>query len=109
MPHRADNVTTARMTKMVTRREALGGIAATALLGIAGCAPAPRITAVPTVRDAEPILAAEADRLMQLLPETAAYNGVAEALDGGPLARRMNDYSPAGEAARRAAFAASET
>src|SRR5690348_6115499 len=30
------------------------------------------------------------------LPEIGAYNGVPEALNGGPLARRMDDWSPAG-------------
>lgn len=42
-----------------------------------------------------------ADRLLTLMPETGTYNGVPASLDGGPLARRMDDYSPAGEAAIR--------
>ena len=46
-----------------------------------------------------------ADRLLALLPETATYNGTPDALAGGPLARRMDDYSPAGEAKIRAAYA----
>ena len=50
-----------------------------------------------------------AGRLLLLTPETAAYNGVAEALDGGPLARRMDDYSPAGESAWRGALKAAQT
>lgn len=46
-----------------------------------------------------------ADKLLALLPETATYNGTPGALAGGPLARRMDDYSPAGEAKIRAAYA----
>jgi uncharacterized protein (DUF885 family) len=42
-----------------------------------------------------------ADRLLALMPETGTYNGVPASLDGGALARRMDDYSPAGEAAIR--------
>ena len=51
-------------------------------------------------------LDAVADRLLPLFPETATYNGVPGATDGGPLARRMDDWSPAGETARRDALAA---
>ncbi|MDB5690556.1 MAG: hypothetical protein JWL91_2432, partial [Sphingomonas bacterium] len=46
-----------------------------------------------------------ADALLTHLPETATYNGTPDALDGGRLARRMDDYSAAGEAAWRAALA----
>ncbi len=44
-------------------------------------------------------------RLLALLPDTATYNGTPGALAGGPLARRMDDYSPAGEAKIRTAYA----
>ncbi|MDX3885271.1 MAG: DUF885 domain-containing protein [Sphingomonas sp.] len=50
-------------------------------------------------------LDAIADRLLAHTPETAVYNGVADADVGGPLATRLDDYSPAGEAAWRAALA----
>jgi uncharacterized protein (DUF885 family) len=43
-----------------------------------------------------------ADRLLGHLKDTGTYNGVPASLDGGPLARAMDDYSPAGEAALRA-------
>ncbi len=48
-----------------------------------------------------------ADRLLSHLRETAVYNGTAGALDGGPLARALDDYSPAGEAATRSELQAS--
>jgi len=44
-----------------------------------------------------------ADQLLKLSPETAVYNGDPSALNGGPAARRLDDYSPAGEAALRSA------
>jgi uncharacterized protein (DUF885 family) len=47
-----------------------------------------------------------ADKLLSHLRETATYNGVAGALDGGALARRLDDYSPAGEASLRAEYLA---
>ena len=43
-----------------------------------------------------------ADKLLNHLRETAVYNGTTGALDGRPLARTLDDYSPAGEAALRA-------
>lgn len=43
-----------------------------------------------------------AERLLAHLKETGTYNGTAGALDGGPLARSLDDYSPVGEAAMRA-------
>lgn len=45
------------------------------------------------------------ERLLALLPDTATYNGTPGSLAGGPLARRMDDYSPTGEAKIRAAYA----
>ncbi len=43
-----------------------------------------------------------ADRMLSNLREIATYNGTPEALNGGPLARGLDDYSPAGEAKSRA-------
>ncbi len=45
-----------------------------------------------------------AEKLLSHLRETAVYNGTAGALDGGTLARSLDDYSPAGEIALRAEF-----
>ncbi len=42
-----------------------------------------------------------ADKLLGHLKEIATYNGVPASLDGGMLARSMDDYSPAGETALR--------
>ncbi|MBV8574530.1 MAG: DUF885 domain-containing protein [Acetobacteraceae bacterium] len=38
-----------------------------------------------------------ADTLLECLPEVGVYYGVPAALEGGPLARRMDDWSPAGQ------------
>ncbi len=59
--------------------------------------PPPRALPAPSHGPFEEI----ADRLLASLRETATYNGTAEALNGGPLARKLDDYSPAGEAASR--------
>jgi uncharacterized protein (DUF885 family) len=45
-------------------------------------------------------------KLLGHLKEIGTYNGVPLALDGGPLARSLDDYSPAGEAALRAEYQA---
>ncbi len=45
-------------------------------------------------------------RILAQLRETGTYSGVPLSLDGGPLARAMDDYSPAGEAALRAEYQA---
>ncbi|MEY2927311.1 MAG: hypothetical protein RL367_1788 [Pseudomonadota bacterium] len=47
-----------------------------------------------------------AGKLLGQYRETGCYNGVPGSLDGGPLARALDDYSPAGEAAVRAELAA---
>lgn len=78
------------------RRSLLLGGAAVAVL------PAARL---PAQAAPASMLEGIADRLMPLFPETATYNGVPGSTDGGPLARRMDDWSPAGEAARREALA----
>ena len=44
------------------------------------------------------------DLLLRHLPETAVYNGVPAALDGGPLARRLDDWSPGGIESYRTAL-----
>ncbi len=80
------------------------GIAA---LLLAAAAPAAakkkRQKPAPASAPAESIpFSAVADGLLSHLRETATYNGVAQSLDGGPLARSLDDYSPAGEAALRA-------
>ncbi len=46
------------------------------------------------------------NRLFALLRESGTYGGVPLSLNGGPLARKMDDYSPAGEAALRAEYQA---
>jgi uncharacterized protein (DUF885 family) len=46
------------------------------------------------------------DKLFAHLRESATYGGVPLALNGGPLARAMDDYSPSGEAALRAEYQA---
>ncbi|MGP1283202.1 MAG: DUF885 domain-containing protein [Parasphingopyxis sp.] len=89
----------------LTRREAMAGLAAGTILGVGGCATLPAREAQGC--DAGMALAMEADRLLALLPEVATYNGADAALDGGPLARRLDDYSPTGEQALRDGTAAS--
>ncbi len=87
----------------LTRRAALAALATAA--AAPGLARKPR-RKKPPVQDAAPFEQIGA-KLLGHLPETATYNGTADALDGGPLARRSDDYSPAGEAALRAEFKAS--
>jgi uncharacterized protein (DUF885 family) len=43
-------------------------------------------------------------RILGHLKETATYSGVPLSLNGGVLARSLDDYSPAGEAAQRAEY-----
>lgn len=91
------------MTVTYSRRQAgvmLGGAALAPIVAQQAWARTPPACPVRAPLDAV------ADRLLALTPETAAYNGVAAALDGGPLARRMDDYSPAGEAAWRSGLKA---
>jgi len=49
-------------------------------------------------------LDAATETLLEHTPETATYGGVPASTRGGPLARRMDDYSPSGEEAWRAAL-----
>lgn len=81
----------------VDRRQTLAALALTA------AAPAlarPRKLPPPTVGPLETIT----ENILAHFPESAVYNGTPEALDGGPLARTLDDYSPAGEAAARASL-----
>lgn len=81
----------------VDRRQTLAALALTA------AAPAlarPRKLPPPTVGPLETIT----ENILAHFPESAVYNGTPGALDGGPLARTLDDYSPAGEAAARAAL-----
>ena len=82
----------------LTRREAVAMLAASALV-----APAARGAPALPCPIGTP-LNAVANTLLGHTPETAVYNGTADALDGGPLARRMDDYSPQGEIAWRNAL-----
>ncbi len=97
----------------VSRRTILGGLAAIV------AAPAnsaskkrsrrPRAAAAATHPLPQPIVTpfdGIGEQLLSHLRETACYNGTTDALNGGPLARKLDDYSPAGEAATRAAFQA---
>ena len=92
------------MATTVTRREAMAMLAAgTGLapfaIGHARAAPCPIATPLDAV----------ADRLLAHIPEIGTYNGVPASLGGGALARRMEDYSPGGEAAWRGALREAET
>ncbi len=98
----------------ISRRTAIGGLA------VLAAAPAEaaqrkkrrrRPASVPSARPALPVAAIGpfddmADRILGHLRETACYNGTPGALNGGTLARRLDDYSPAGEAALRGVFKA---
>lgn len=72
---------------------------------MAACLPSSRTAAKPPPPCQIRVpLDAVADRLLAHSPETAVYNGVADAEIGGPLSRRLDDYSPAGEAGWRDAL-----
>jgi uncharacterized protein (DUF885 family) len=45
-------------------------------------------------------------KLLSHLKEIGTYNGVPQSLDGGPLARTLDNYSPAGEASLRSEYQA---
>jgi uncharacterized protein (DUF885 family) len=80
------------------------------LLGSAAIVPALPAAARPNRTGPCPIVTpidALTDNLLQHTPETGTYGGVPGSTDGGPLARRMDDYSPSGEQAWR--FALGET
>jgi uncharacterized protein (DUF885 family) len=76
-------------------------------LGAAAIAPA--LPAQPRSRRPGPCpittpIDAITDQLLSHTPEIATYGGVPDSLGGGPLARRMDDYSPQGEEAWRSAL-----
>jgi uncharacterized protein (DUF885 family) len=81
----------------VTRRVLLAGIAASASPALARKKKRRPV-------DLGPFEQITASILSHLL-ESATYNGVPEALDGGPLSRKLDDYSTSGEAALRATLA----
>ncbi len=84
----------------ITRRASLAVLAAFAV------SPAlARKKVPPPLPDTGPLEGIAAS-ILEAMPETATYAGTAGSLDGGPLAQRLDDYSPAGEAAARAAFQA---
>jgi uncharacterized protein (DUF885 family) len=63
----------------------------------------PRVTKPVTMAEPTPFDGI-ADSLLHHLRETACYNGTPDAMAGGKLARSLDDYSPAGEAALRGSF-----
>ena len=90
----------------VSRRVVIGGLAAVATAPAEAArkkrkhrpAPPAKTLPPPTVGPFEEIGAS----LLGNLREIACYNGTPDALNGGPLARKLDDYSPAGEAKLRA-------
>ncbi|MGH6782474.1 MAG: DUF885 family protein, partial [Sphingomonadaceae bacterium] len=93
-----------------TRRDAMGMFGGAMLGGtaLAAWAPAPAAAKPPPPCPIRAPLDAIADHLLSHTPETAVYNGIPDAQLGGQSARRLDDYSPAGEAAWRAALAQAE-
>lgn len=76
------------------RRQAIAGLA----LGTGAPALArTKSLPPPTVGPLEVIT----EKILSRFPESSVYNGTPGALDGGPLARRLDDYSPEGESATR--------
>ena len=89
--------------RCVTRREGLAGLAACAATPALGRKRKQR--ALPD--DPGPFEQIAAS-LLSHAPETAVYTGVPDALDGGPLATRLDDCSPDGEEALRTAWKAAQ-
>jgi uncharacterized protein (DUF885 family) len=87
----------------ITRRQAMGAMGLVAASPALAAKRKPKLPA-PDVGPLDGI----AEKLLGHLKETGCYNGVPGALDGGPLARSIDDYSPSGEAALRAEFAAAK-
>jgi uncharacterized protein (DUF885 family) len=94
-----------------SRRALMGGVAALVAVPTEAARkkrrmrplrPAPPVKALPapTIGPFEEIT----DRLLVNFRETATYNGTPDALNGGTLARKLDDYSPAGEASSRGAI-----
>lgn len=78
------------------RRQTLAALAAS----VAGPALAKPQKPAPSALPLETIT----ESLLARFPESAVYNGTPGALNGGPLARTLDDYSPSGEAAARSAL-----
>ena len=100
LPAFVDNVTNVSVMKEshmfeLSRRQT---IAALALTSAAPVRARVKKLPPPTVGPIETIT----EKILARYPESAVYNGTPGALDGGPLARRFDDYSPDGEAATRA-------
>lgn len=74
------------------------------LAGGAIAAAAPAIARRPPACPIITPLDAIADNLLDHTPEIGTYGGVPASLNGGPLARRMDDYSPEGEESWRTAI-----
>src|SRR6266436_6056813 len=77
------------------------------LLGSAAIVPALPASAGPEPPGSCPIVTpidAATQALLEHTPEIATYGGVPGSADGGPFARRMDDYSPRGEEAWRTAL-----
>jgi len=90
------------MAAMILSRRRFG-----LLLGAAAIVPPAPAGAGPRSPAPCPILTpidAISDTLLEHTPEMGVYGGVPGATGGGPLARRMDDYSPEGEEAWRGAL-----
>ena len=85
-----------RSSPHLSRREAVALLGSTALA-------APAFGARPICPIVDP-LDRIAGNLLDKTPEMGCYGGVPGATNGGPLARRMDDYSPEGEEIWRAAL-----
>ncbi|ARS25915.1 DUF885 domain-containing protein [Sphingomonas sp. KC8] len=97
------------MTGGSTRRNMMALLGGGAIVTLSPPAASPADAKPPPPCPIRTPLDAIADRLLVHTPETAVYNGVGDAMTGGAAARRLDDYSPAGEAAWRAALRQAET
>ncbi|RVT94834.1 DUF885 domain-containing protein [Sphingomonas crocodyli] len=86
-----------RSSSHLSRREAVALLGSTMIAAPAMAAPR---AICPIVDPLDRI----AGNLLDQTPEMGCYGGVPGAMNGGPLARRMDDYSPQGEEAWRAAL-----
>lgn len=87
----------------ITRRQAVGVLALTAASPALAKRRMPKLPP-PQMGPFDGI----AEKLLSHLKESAVYNGVPGALDGGSLARSLDDYSPAGESALRSEYKAAK-
>ncbi|SDD37089.1 Uncharacterized conserved protein, DUF885 familyt [Sphingomonas sp. YR710] len=84
----------------VSRRDVAGMLAGGAIAATAPAIAGRRPPACPITNPLDAI----ADTLLDHTPEIGTYGGVPASLGGGPLARRMDDYSPEGEESWRTAI-----